>query len=252
MKKILILGFLLCCIGGSVWLVRSRTVRGAEYELLQSDRAISKTKSWRMRIDSHVEHWGKEWMVIEAIPPDREHGWQHVDRPFGERPERRIANVEYIRIGEDRYFRGDAIWGHRAAPEWIKLAPRDMPPLDGFFELRLYLTNPRTGYSFDSVETSLRSQYYPPDMRLGELKTYSGHACREWSYDWEIRDDEGAGQLMHNHDTLCLGISDHLPYHLTKGEWDEVTYEWNPRISIAAPDPVLPRPKCFDIFVVCN
>jgi len=52
----------------------------------------------------------KDWMVIEAIPPDREHGWQHVDRSLevGDTKTKRIAgDLEYIRIGDDRYFRGD-------------------------------------------------------------------------------------------------------------------------------------------------
>jgi hypothetical protein len=48
------------------------------------------------------------------------------------------------------------------------------------------------------------------------------------------------------HDTVCIGTSDHLPYHLTiSGGWAEATYEWNPEVSIEAPNAVVPRPKGF-------
>jgi hypothetical protein len=238
MKRILTLGFILSATAASVYIVKNWTGLRTDYELLRADWAISRTKSWRLRLEPTDPKLPKEWMVIEAIPPDREHGWQHVDRAPAK------GNLEYIRIGDDRYFRGDAMFGHQAAPQWIKLIPRDFPPLDGFFELRLHLTNPRTiGYSFDSVETSLWANYHGLEMRVTGLKTYSGHTCREWSYTWKIKE---TGQIMH--DTLCLGISDHLPYHLTtSGGWAEATYEWNPRVSVDVPDPVVSRPKSFII-----
>jgi hypothetical protein len=47
-------------------------------------------------------------------------------------------------------------------------------------------------------------------------------------------------------DTVCVGASDHLPYHLTtSGGWAVATYEWNPEISVNSPTPVLARPKGF-------
>ena len=235
MKKILIFGLATLTIAGTVWAAKNWADVRADYSLLRTDWAISMTKCWRMRLETTDPKLPKEWMVIEAIPPDREHGWQHVDRSaqVGESKTIRIAgDLEYIRIGDDRYFRGDAIFGRAAAPQWIRLIPRDFPPLDGFFELRLHMSNPRTiGYSFDSIETSLWSNYHGVKMRPEGLKTYSGHTCREWSYTWKI---EETGQVMH--DTLCVGTSDHLPYHLTaSGGWAEVTYEWDPEVSVNAP-----------------
>ena len=250
MKKTLLFSLALCCIGASIWLLKDRAIKGAEFELRQSDRAISETRSWRMRLETTSTKLPKEWMVIEAIPPDREHGWQHVDRRAIAGNQERVikGDLEYLRIGDDRYFRGDAMFGHRAAPQGIKLERRDFPPLDGFFQLRLHLTNPRTiGYSFDSIETTLRSQYYVPEMQMVAVKAHSGHACREWNYDWKFLGSD-TGREVRMHDTLCLGITDHLPYHLTtSGGFAEATYEWNPSISIIAPNPVLPRPKGFGI-----
>lgn len=213
----------------------------ANCELARSDWAVSRAKSWRMRLQTTDSRFPREWMVIEAIPPNREHGWQRVDRAV---PNLKYiaGNLEYIRIGDDRYFRGDAMFGHSAAPQWVKLIPRDFPPLDGPLQLRLHLTNPRTiGYSFDSVETSLWSIFHKLQMRPVGLKNYAGHECLEWAYTWKVKE---TGQLIT--DSLCIGTSDHLPYRLTWGSgWAEVTYEWNPSVSIDVPEPVLPRPKGF-------
>jgi hypothetical protein len=219
MKKILIFGLATLVVAGFVWAAKNWADVQADYWLLRTDWAVSRTKSWRMQLQTTDAKLPKEWMVIEAIPPDREHGWQHVDRSVevGDSKTKRIAgDLEYIRIGDHRYFRGDAMFDHEAAPQWIKLIPRDFPPVDGFFELRLHMSNPRAiGYGFDSIETSFWSNYHGVKVRPAELKTYAGNTCRESSYTWKI---EETGQVMH--DTLCVGTSDHLPYHLiTSGGW---------------------------------
>jgi hypothetical protein len=193
MKKILILGLATLVVAGFVWVAKNWADVQADYWLLRTDLAISRTKSWRMRLQPTDAKLPKDWMVIEAIPPDREHGWQHVDRSLevGDTKTKRIAgDLEYIRIGDDRYFRGD---------------------------------------------------YHVVKMRPEELKTYAGNTCREWSYTWKV---EETAQVMH--DTLCVGTSDHLPYHLTTSDgWADATYEWNPKVSIDAPNPVFDRPKDF-------
>jgi len=244
MKKILMFGIAALIAVGSVWTARNWSDMRADYNLLRTDWAISKETSWRMRLQTTDPKLPKEWMIIEAVPPDREHGWQHVDRAnAGDSTSMRITgDLEYIRVRDDRYFRGDAMFDHKGASQWIKLIPRDFPPLDGFFELRLHMSNPRTiGYSFDSIKTSFWSNYHGIKMQTEGVKTYSGHTCIESSYNWKI---EETGQILH--DTVCVGPSDHLPYHLTtSGGWADVTYEWNPGISVDAPSPVLTRPNDF-------
>jgi len=245
MKKILTFGLASLIAIGLIWTAINWSDIRADLWLLRTDWAISRTKSWRMRLQSTNPNLPKEWMMIEALPPDREHGWQHVDRSVeagDSKTIRIVGDLEYIRIRDDRYFRGDAMFNHNAAPQWIKLGPRDTPPLDGFFEYRFHMSNPRTiGYSFDTVETSFWSNYHGITMHSQGLKRYSGRACRESAYTWEI---EETGRLMH--DTVCIGTSDHLPYHLTtSGGWAEATYEWNPEVSIDAPNPVVPRPTGF-------
>ena len=241
MKKIFVLGGVVVLLTALGWTVKNWKDVKADYLLARADWAISRTKSWRMRLETTNPNAAKERMVIEAIPPDREHGWQHVDRTL-EGSTRIAGDLEYIRIRDDRYFRGDAMFGHQGSSQWIKLIPRDFPPLDGFFELRLHMSNPRTiGYSFDSIETSFWSNYHGVPMQAEGMKTYSSHPCLEWSYSWTI---EETGRVMR--DTVCVGVSDHLPYHLTtSGGWAEVTYEWNPHISVDVPTLVGERPKDF-------
>jgi hypothetical protein len=181
----------------------------------------------------------------KAIPPDREHGWQHIDRTIeeeGSKTKHIAGDLEYIRVGDNRYFRGDAMFGHKASTQWIKLIPRDFPPLDGVFEYRLHLSNPRTiGYSFDSIETTFRSLYDGVNMQVAGLRTHAGHTCLERSYEWTT---EETGRVMH--DTVCVGVWDHLPYHLTiGGNWAAITYEWDPQVTVSAPNPVSERPKGF-------
>jgi len=179
------LGFLVLVV--TIWLATewnhlraalgSRADIRASYELLRADWAISRAKTWRMRLESTRSTAPKEWIITEAVIPDREHSWQHEDHAP------RIGNLEYIRIGNDRYFRGDAMPDHKAAREWIKLTPRVMPPVGGWFELRFHLSNPRTiGYSFDSIETTLWSNYSGAHLRPVGLRRYSGHECGEWTF----------------------------------------------------------------------
>jgi hypothetical protein len=245
MKKILLIGVAALLVAGSIWTAKNWSEVRNDYWLLRTDWAISRMRSWRMHLQSTDPKLPQEWMTIEAIPPDREHGWQHVDRTVEAGSSRNIriaGNLEYVRLRDDRYFRGDAMFNHKGSSQWIKLIPRDTPPLDGFFELRLHMSNPRTiGYSFDSIDTSFWSNYHGVQMQLEGEKSYSGHPCLEWSYNWKTEETD---QVMR--DTVCVGTSDHLPYHLTiSGGAYEVTYEWNPTVSVDTPTPVVYRPKGF-------
>ena len=169
MKKILMIGFTAVLVAGALWVGINWVALKTDYLLVRTDLAISRTTSWRMRLQTTDPTLPKEWMVIDAIPPDREQGWQHVDRDAAK------GDLEYIRIHDDRYFKGDAMFGQQAAPQWIRLIPRDFPPLDGFFELRFHMSNPQTiGYSFDSIQTSFWSNYRGLVLRPHGLKTYFG------------------------------------------------------------------------------
>lgn len=121
-KKILVASLVVVLVAGALWVRTNWAPVKTDYLLARVDLAISRTRSWRMRLETTDPTRPKEWMVIEAIPPDREHGWQHVDRDAAK------GNLEYIRIRNDRYFKGDAMFGHGPAPQWIKLIPRDFPP----------------------------------------------------------------------------------------------------------------------------
>jgi hypothetical protein len=208
----------------------------SSYELFRSDWAMSRMKSWRMRLETAHSTGPKEWFVTEAIIPDREHTWERSDHGP------RVGNLEYIRVGNNRYFRGDAMPDHAASLGWTKLTPKVTPPAGYYFELRFHLTNPRTiGYSFDSIETTMWSNYSGLDLRPAGLRNYSGHECRDWNFSW-VNEETGENKT----DAICLGTSDHLPYRLTAGGgWAEAIYEWNPLISIEEPNGAQPQPKGF-------
>jgi hypothetical protein len=245
-KKAILVLVALCFLLGFIWAAMNRAelkanfgspadVR-ASYELLRSDWAISRSKSWRMHLETVHIAGPKEWFVTEAIIPEREHTWEREDHGS------RVGNLEYIRVGDNRYFREDAMPDHAASLEWTILTPRVTPPAGYYFELRFHLTNPRTiGYSFDSIETTMWSNYSGLHLRPGELRNVSGHECRDWTFSWV---DEETGET--NADSVCLGTSDHLPHHLTAGGgWAEATYEWNPSISIEDPSGAHPQPRGF-------
>src|ERR1017187_8988304 len=77
MKNILMLGLAICVIVGSLRIFRS-TIKDwtedkqADGELLQSDSAIPRAKSWRLRIRRTDARFPEPWIVSEAILPDRE------------------------------------------------------------------------------------------------------------------------------------------------------------------------------------
>jgi hypothetical protein len=258
MKNILIM-FAIGVVVGSLWIIwkpiknwmgdRTRD-KQADGELLQSDLAISRSKSWRLRIRRTDPRFPEPLIVREAILPDREHAWEHVDSTASAGDSRSIhvkGDLEYIRIGDDRYFRGDAMSGHQAAPQWIKLIPRDPPPVGTYSEFGFQLTGPR---SSDGIKwwigNTLWDLYHGHgrQMRQVGIRRYSDHACLEWKVTYTNKETR---QL--EFDTLCIGVSDHLPYHLTLSDgWSEATYEWNPSVSIEVPKTVLPRPKGFDTF----
>ena len=131
---------------------------------------------------------------------------------------------------------------HAAAPQWIKLKPEDDNPLDGFGSLRFGLSNPHIVRPVgNNTVDGILSNYYRAHMRPRGFSTYSGRVCREWIFDWYAKD-------LPMRDSICIGISDHLPYHLTlSGGASQATYEWNRSISIEPPKTV-PRPEHFTVW----
>lgn len=100
-KKSLI-GFAWFLAAISVLAAKNRSELRMDWWLIRTDWAISRAKSWRMRLESTDPKSPKEWIVIEAVPPDREHGWQHIDRALeeeGSKTKRIAGDLEYIRVG---------------------------------------------------------------------------------------------------------------------------------------------------------
>src|SRR6266478_4376191 len=101
MKKILIFAFAALIAFGSIWTAKNWSDIRADYWLLRTDWAISRTKSWRMRLQSTDPKLPKECMTIEAVPPEGEHGWQHIDRIVeveGSNSGLIAGNIHYLRV----------------------------------------------------------------------------------------------------------------------------------------------------------
>jgi hypothetical protein len=64
--------------------------------------------------------------------------------------------------------------------------------------------------------------------------------------DWAISRTKSWRMRLQPTDAKLPKESDHLPYHLTtSGGWADATCEWNPKVSIDAPNSVFDRPKDF-------
>lgn len=69
-------------------------------------------------------------------------------------------------------------------------------------------------------------------LQKGSKKTVNGVRCREWQVTLR------GGTARFEHDTVCIGIEDHLPYEMTT-DWDHshaVFSDYNSPIAFAAPE----------------
>ena len=68
-------------------------------------------------------------------------------------------------------------------------------------------------------------------LQKGDKKTVSGVKCREWNVTMK------AGANL-EHDTVCLGIDDHLPYEMTSGPGSHAVYsDYNSPFQLELPGP---------------
>ena len=69
-------------------------------------------------------------------------------------------------------------------------------------------------------------------LQKGDKKTVNGVRCREWLVTMK------GGFSGLEHDTVCLGLDDHLPYDLTV-DWEHSHYsfsDYNAPINIEVPE----------------
>ncbi len=209
-----------------VLLVLGCNRRAAEFQ--KADQAISQARGWRMNathpqipgLEPNIASQDMVKLRIEAIPPDREYVWQ--ERMLQDN----LVHFEYIRIGEENYIRGDDVTPHPVA-DWVPVKANQV-----FFQVNAMLQF-RMKDPFDrKISTNISDLLDVSDLRDLGLRTYEGHTCREWAGT-----HYGPDMPSYYKDTVCLGTADHLPYHVHLEETKfDATYEWNPDISISAPE----------------
>jgi hypothetical protein len=155
-----------------------------------------------------------------AVCPDKEHIVE----------EGRGAASEYVRIGDDMYWR-------RGATEWKKGMPTNTNFLMNILTPRPCLTNPKPYGNEPDGSEELR-QWIAEDVKLariakGEEKFENDDDCREWKVT-----QEGRVQLRYfkKEYVVCINEKDHLPRRMTATGEFLTRYEWNPQLTIEAPD----------------
>jgi len=182
--------------------------------------AMNGAESWRIRTEMH----GMGVVITRthvAICPDKEH---IVEEGSG-------AASEYIRIGDDIYWR-------KGATAW----KRGMPTSSYFFAkiltARPCLTNPKP-YTNEADGTEELRQWIAEDIEQaritkGDLKFENDEQCREWKV---TRLERVQLQTLKQEYVVCIGEIDHLPRAMRTADGAFVTrYEWNPKITIEEPD----------------
>ncbi len=190
-------------------------------EFRKADEAIAQTRSWRMIVSTP----NIVKLRMEAIPPDRAYVWQ--ERML----QGSLVHFEYIRIGENHYIRGDDVTPI-PAPDWVPVASNKV-----FFEVGAGLQFRMNDVFQRKISTNIADLFDLSDLLDLGVTTYAGHSCREWAGTLI-----GSDNLSRHRDTVCLGIVDHLPYHVYLDDTKfDAQYEWNPELSIDTPAVNAPR-----------
>ena len=184
--------------------------------------AMNSAQSWRIRTEFRKGEAASVTRVHVAICPDKEH---IVEQKFG-------GTSEYIRIGDDIYSRqGSAPW-KKGMPSPYLFAH--------FLSPRPCLTNPNEPNAKAPGGSAEMKEWIDEDVRearitKGELKDDDGGSCREWTVTRQYARAVTQGYVV------CLGEGDHLPRYVNAERGAFLTkYQWNPTLTIEAPDMSLP------------
>lgn len=182
--------------------------------------AMNGAQSWRIRTEMH----GMGGVITRthvAICPDREH---IVEEGSG-------AASEYIRIGDDIYWR-------KGATVWNRGMPRSSYFFANILTARPCLTNPKP-YTNEADGSQELREWIDEDVKRaritkGELKFENDESCREWIV---TRIERAQLRTLKQEYVVCISETDHLPRKMRTSDGTFVTtYEWNPKITIEEPD----------------
>jgi len=180
--------------------------------------ALEDLSSWR--ISTTLSRDGRPIVrrTHAASCPDREHIVETANLDF----------AEYIRIGDDIYYRKDSYTWVKGTPGPDLFAPIPTP--------RPCLSNPgepstRPPGGAEEMRLALETDIKEGHIEKGEVKDNRGSPCREWSVMRFTETNKLASY------TTCLSETDYLPRHIRAANDDfNMYFEWNPSVTIEAPD----------------
>ena len=180
--------------------------------------AMNNVTSWRIRTE--VSSNGRLYLTRTHVAqcPDKER--------IMEMGQESIS--EYVRIGDDIYYRKNAV-------KWVKGTPG--PDLFTPFPTpRPCLTNPNEPSSnppggAEEIKQWIENDASDGSISKGEIAEFKGTSCRQWGVT-RITSRNSLGSY-----TACLREADDLPvYWKDPGDRFGIYFEWDPSVPIEAPD----------------
>jgi hypothetical protein len=186
--------------------------------LRQEEEALQGVSSWR--IFTQLSRNGRPTVnrTHAAVCPDKEHIIENAMEDF----------AEYIRIGDDVYYRKNSYTWVQGTPGPDLFAPLPTP--------RPCLSNPgepssRPPGGAEEMRLALEVDIKDGQIAKGELKANNDNPCREWSITrFTQRNQLGSY-------TTCLNETNNLPMYIRALNDDfNMSFAWNAPVTIEAPD----------------
>ena len=186
--------------------------------LRQEEAALEDVTSWRISTEISRNSRPVLSRIHAAICPDKEH---ILERAMGDL-------AEYIRIGDDVYYRKNSYTWIKGTPGADLFAPLPTP--------RPCLSNAgepssRPPGGAEEMRLALEVDVKDGHIEKGEVKDNNGSPCREWSIT-RFTETNRLGSY-----TTCLSEADSLPRYIhSANESFVMSFDWNPSVVIEAPD----------------
>jgi hypothetical protein len=186
--------------------------------LQQEEIALNDVNSWR--VFTQISKNGRPMLerTYAAQCPDKEH---ILELNMGDL-------AEYIRIGDDVFYRKNSYQWVRGTPGPDLFQPIPM--------LRPCLSNPEEPSSrppggAEELRLALETDIKDGHIEKGEKKSSNGSSCQEWSVT-RFTETNRLGNYI-----LCLSETDHLPQYIRDANENfRMSFEWNPSVTIEEPD----------------
>jgi hypothetical protein len=186
--------------------------------LQREELALDDVSSWRISLEISRNSRPYIRRSHSASCPDKEHILETAMGDF----------AEYIRIGDDIYYRKNAYAWVKGTPGPDLFTPLPTP--------RPCLSNPgepssRPPGGAEEMRLALETDIKEGHIEKGEVKANDGNPCREWSI-MRFTETNKLGSY-----TTCLSETDNLPRYIRAANDNfHLYFEWNPSVDIEAPD----------------